>query len=93
MAKAIAGNRHANVPVSLRQVWEEVRALRDRLRARDVKGEVPQMRERESVPNTQQRFRGDLKEELKLKAEPHGPTAFRARATCRNEGSPTLLLT
>jgi len=64
--KAISGNRHANVPVSLRQVWEEVRALRDRIRARDIKGEVPQMRERESVPNTQQRFRGDLKEELKL---------------------------
>jgi hypothetical protein len=58
MKKAIAGNHHADLPVSLRQVREEVRALRDHLRARDIKGEVPQVRERESVPNTRQRFRG-----------------------------------
>jgi hypothetical protein len=60
MEKAIAGDRHADVPLSLRQVREEVRALRDHLRARDIKREVPQVREQESVPNTRQRFRGDL---------------------------------
>jgi hypothetical protein len=71
MEEVIAGNHHADVPISLRQVREEVRALRDHLRARDIEGEVPQLREQESVPNTLQCFRGDLKEELKLKAEPH----------------------
>ena len=60
MEKAIAGNRHADVPVSLRQVREEVRAFRDDLRARDITGEVPKVREQESVPNTWQRFRGDI---------------------------------
>lgn len=60
MEWAIAGNRHADVPVSLRQVREEIRALRDDLRARDIKGEVPEVREQQSVPNTRQRFRGDI---------------------------------
>jgi len=68
MEEVIGGTRHADVPVSLRQVREEVRALREHLRARDIKDAVPQVREQESVPNTPQRFRGDLKEELKLKA-------------------------
>jgi hypothetical protein len=32
---------HADLSVSLRRVWEKVRALRDNLGARDIKGEVP----------------------------------------------------
>jgi hypothetical protein len=57
---ALVGNRHAHVPVSLRQVREEVRARRDHLRARNIKGEVPKVRDQESFPNTRQRFRGDV---------------------------------
>jgi hypothetical protein len=60
---------HADLSISLRQVREEVRALRDHLRARDIKDEMPQVREQESVPSPRQRFRGDIQEELKLEAE------------------------
>jgi len=60
MGKAIAGNPNADLSVSLQQVREETRALRNHLRARDLKGEVPQVREQESVPYTRQRFRSDI---------------------------------
>jgi hypothetical protein len=57
---------HADLSVSLRQVWEEVKALRNNLGARDIKGEVPYVRQQESVPGARQRFRGHIQQELEL---------------------------
>jgi hypothetical protein len=51
---------HADLPISLREMREEIRALRDHLRAWDLKGEVLLVWEQEGVPNTRQRFRGDF---------------------------------
>src|SRR4051794_12554093 len=57
---------YADLSVSLRQMRKKVRALRDDLGARDIKGEVPEVREPESVPGTRQRLRGDIQKKLKI---------------------------